>query len=233
MSQQIFLILMVKHKNLHLFFDPLFLGVAADLNFISDLNEGIAPSLLNMTSLPDLPVVEAPEPDLPQIESKEAPPAPPDPAPQTIPPPPPSIPPPPPVDIPPPPPLSVPAPPPVTPSSVPVEASADSARSDLLASIRNAGGIGKVKLKSSKERRMEKKKEAQIPKDTSSSSGGGDLMGDLFAKIAMRRIGISGSKHPAGNPSNEGSALEKISAMIPPPTAPTASVDEEDDDEWD
>ncbi|XP_075850299.1 WASH complex subunit 1-like isoform X1 [Microcebus murinus] len=105
-----------------------------------------------------------------------------------------------------------------------------SARASLLESIRQAGGIGKAKLRSVKERKLEKKLEQeQVPSAAArdeaprgrgalegvsgignqegrvtepltcsfcvavrATSQGGDLMLDLFNKLAMRRKGISG-----------------------------------------
>ena len=67
----------------------------------------------------------------------------------------------------------------------------------------------------------------------STSKGGGDLMSDLFNKLAMRRKGISGSKTSAekSGSASGGSALDKISSMIPPPqNKPAESHD--DDDDW-
>lgn len=221
----------------------------ADLTFSTDINESIAPSAL-MASLPDLPGVgDGPE----SIETNAPPPGPPPPGPPPPPsgPPPPSAPPPPPTappppsapptgaaPPPPPPPPPAPAPPP-PPTAVPNTVSQpDSGRSDLLASIRNAGGVGKVKLKSSKDRKLAKKKEKE-QKAASSVSSGGDMMADLASRLAMRRKGISGAKGANNDrQSNEnnsnltggGSAMDKISAMIPPP-AP-ASTSHDDDEDW-
>ena len=105
-------------------------------------------------------------------------------------------------------------------------------------SIRAAGGAGKVKLKSAKERKLKKKAEkeaAAVP-----SSGGGDLMGDLFSKLQMRRKGISGSKgdsggHSGGDASTGGgSAMDRIANMIPaPPKADHSdSVVSNENDDW-
>ena len=83
-----------------------------------------------------------------------------------------------------------------------------------MAAIRKAGGAGKVKLKSAKERKLERKKE----KESSSGpagGGGGDLMSDLVGKLTMRRKGISGSK--VKNKDSGMSTMDKISAMIPAP----------------
>ena len=84
-------------------------------------------------------------------------------------------------------------------------------RTDLMAAIRNAGGAGKAKLKRSKERKQQKKAAKE------QTSSGGDLMGDLFAKLQMRRKGISGSRgeKSANNETGGGSAMDKISSMIP------------------
>lgn len=105
----------------------------------------------------------------------------------------------------------------------------DPGRAGLMAAIRDAGGAGKAKLKSAKERKQKKRAEKERP-----SSGGGDLMGDLFAKLQMRRKGISGSRgDKSGDDSGGGSAMDKISAMIPPPSNPNASSMVEDSGEWD
>lgn len=72
------------------------------------------------------------------------------------------------------------------------------ARANLMESIRQAGGSGKARLRSAKDRKIEVKKKKQEEKATISSSGG-DLMADLSAKLAMRRKGISGNckfSHP-------------------------------------
>lgn len=54
-------------------------------------------------------------------------------------------------------------------------------------------------------------------------------MADLHAKLAMRRKGISGTKTDAGG--SGGSALDKVSAMIPPP--PSDSSTNTEDEDWD
>lgn len=107
-------------------------------------------------------------------------------------------------------------------------------RASLLESIRNAGGIGKAKLRNIKERKMEKKKQKEQEQVVAAASGG-DFMSDLFNKLAMRRKGISG-KGPGGGDSGEGpagsgSAFARMSDVIPPlpaPHQPTA----EDEDDW-
>ena len=85
-------------------------------------------------------------------------------------------------------------------------------------SIRKAGGKSNAKLRTVKERKLKKKAEKEQP---AVSGGGGDLMSDLFAKLSMRRKGISGSKGESGgssdSPVSAGSAMDRISAMIPAP----------------
>ena len=230
-------------------FLPDLLGVADDLSYTADLGPGIAPSLpADLPSIipevgdipsgpADIGGAGAPPPPSapPPPPSGPPPPAPPPPAPPSGPPPaaPPPPPPPPAGGAPPPPPPPPDVPPPgapaAAPQGVPKEvASGDGGRSDLLAAIRKAGGAGKAKLKSAKERKMAKKKEKQEEKEVGApAASGGDLMSDLAAKLAMRRKGISGPNKPGGaSQSNQndsehstggGSALDKISAMIPPP----------------
>ncbi|XP_012268668.2 WASH complex subunit 1-like [Athalia rosae] len=77
-------------------------------------------------------------------------------------------------------------------------------RSNLMAAIREAGGAGRAKLKSAA------RKEEKADK-WSSASVGGDLMADLHTKLSLRRKGISGTAT---------SALDRMSAMIPPPPKP-------------
>lgn len=56
-------------------------------------------------------------------------------------------------------------------------------------------------------------------------------MADLHAKLSMRRKGISGAKKQ-DNIMDASSALEKISAMIPPPVSKIQDNNTEDED-WD
>ena len=105
----------------------------------------------------------------------------------------------------------------------------DGGRADLMAAIRSAGGAGKAKLKNAKERKQKKRAEKEAP-----SSGGGDLMSDLFAKLSMRRKGISGSRgDKTGDDTGGGSAMDKISSMIPPPSNPNALSLANDSGDWD
>lgn len=102
-------------------------------------------------------------------------------------------------------------------------------------SIRAAGGAEKAKLKSAKDRKLAKK---QKQEKAASPKGGGDLMGDLFSKLAMRRKGISGTKGQGGSVTessnqggeNKGSPMDKLSSIIPT-VAATGHGDDEDD--WD
>ena len=104
------------------------------------------------------------------------------------------------------------------PTDVPAEVASDG-RASLMESIRKAGGKGNAELRNVKERKLKKKAEKE--QSAVSAGGGGDLMGDLFAKLSMRRKGISGSKGDSGGSSEVstggGSAMDKISAMIPAP----------------
>ncbi|EFA12024.2 WAS protein family homolog 1-like Protein [Tribolium castaneum] len=60
---------------------------------------------------------------------------------------------------------------------------------------------------------------------------GGDLMADLHAKLSMRRKGISGTKKQESLDAS--SALEKISAMIPPPIRSESNENNTEDEDWD
>ena len=68
--------------------------------------------------------------------------------------------------------------------------------------IRGAGGLGRAKLKSAKERRASEKmrQKAEDARGSRGSAGGGgsgggsDLMSDLAAKLQLRRKGIMGSQ---------------------------------------
>lgn len=65
-------------------------------------------------------------------------------------------------------------------------------------------------------------------------------MSDLFSKLSMRRKGISGSKgessksssEPKEKPAENLGAMDKISAMIPPPQKPGRG-DSHDGSDWD
>lgn len=104
-------------------------------------------------------------------------------------------------------------------------------RANLLESIRNAGGIGKAKLRNVKERKLEKKKQKEQEQVRAVSSAG-DFMSDLFNKLAMRRKGISG-KGPAGESSDTfpgtATGFASMSDVIPPLPAPQSTTD---DDDW-
>lgn len=121
------------------------------------------------------------------------------------------------------------------PSDVPAAVASDG-RASLMESIRKAGGKGNAKLRNVKERK--RKKKAEKEQSVVSSGGGGDFMGDLFAKLSMRRKGISGSKGDSGGSSEaaagRGSAMDRISAMIPAPPRDdrTSSLHSEASDDW-
>ena len=121
------------------------------------------------------------------------------------------------------------------PSDVPAAVASDG-RASLMESIRKAGGKGNAKLRSVKERKLKKKAEKE--QTAVGGGGGGDLMGDLFAKLSMRRKGISGSKQESGGSSEAsvggGSAMDKISAMIPAPpkTDRSGSIHSAGSDDW-
>lgn len=59
-------------------------------------------------------------------------------------------------------------------------------------------------------------------------------MADLHAKLQMRRKGISGTKSSEQSNFDAGSALQKMSEMIPPPPVheQADSINTEDED-WD
>ncbi|KAL8222159.1 UNVERIFIED_CONTAM: WASH complex subunit 1 [Gekko kuhli] len=110
-----------------------------------------------------------------------------------------------------------------------------SGRATLLESIRQAGGIGKAKLRSVKERKLEKKKQKE-QEQVRATGQGGDLMSDLFNKLVLRRKGISG-KGPGGGGDNNapgapGGAFGRISDTIPPLPPPQQPPSEEDEDDW-
>ncbi|XP_028287265.1 WASH complex subunit 1 isoform X3 [Parambassis ranga] len=196
-------------------------GIADDLSYSADLGPGFAPSGPTH-NIPELPSFSeesnALEPALSPIIPAGAPPPPPPP---------------------PPPPAESPTEASRAPSSGPVSGAPSEVvqpsdgRASLLESIRNAGGIGKAKLRNVKERKMEKKKQKEQEQAVGVASSGGDFMSDLFNKLAMRRKGISG-KGPAGGepgdaPSGTGGAFARISDVIPPMPAPHSTTD---DDDW-
>ncbi|CAI5664320.1 unnamed protein product [Oreochromis niloticus] len=214
-------------------------GIADDLSYSADLGPGFAPSGPTH-NIPELPCFseESSAPGT-QLQRDGPPPPPPPPPPE------PSLPPIAPASAPPPPPP--PPPPPAdssaevsqVPSSGPVSGAPSEVvqpsdgRASLLESIRNAGGIGKAKLRNVKERKLEKKKQKE-QEQVGAAAGGGDFMSDLFNKLAMRRKGISG-KGPAGGesgdaPAGPSGAFARMSDVIPPLPAPHTTTT--DDDDW-
>ncbi|KAG7279218.1 hypothetical protein CRUP_013610 [Coryphaenoides rupestris] len=106
-----------------------------------------------------------------------------------------------------------------------------SGRANLLESIRNAGGIGKAKLRDVKDRKMEKRKQKEQEQAVGAAASGGDFMSDLFNKLSMR---ISG-KGPAGGdsadtPLGTSGAFARMSDVIPPLPAPQPIPG--DDEDW-
>ncbi|XP_039664500.1 WASH complex subunit 1 isoform X2 [Perca fluviatilis] len=215
-------------------------GIADDLSYSADLGPGFAPSGPTH-NIPDLPSFSEESnahgsPLQPNISPPPPPPPPPPPEPALTPTIPAGAPPPPPP--PPPPPVDSPTEVSRLPSSGPVSGTPNKVvepsdgRASLLESIRNAGGIGKAKLRNVKKRKMEKKKQKE-QEQVGAASTGGDFMSDLFNKLAMRRKGISG-KGPAGGesgdpPAGTSGAFARISDVIPPLPVPHATTD---DDDW-
>nr|XP_004656902.1 WASH complex subunit 1 [Jaculus jaculus] len=217
-------------------------GIADDLMYSADLEPGIAPSAPG--AIPELPTfhTEIAEPFQPDVEGGVV----------TAPPPPPP---------PPPPPFptvldSTPPCPVFTQSTLSADQVAreddnsssmptaavvqgapkevvdpSSGRATLLESIRQAGGIGKAKLRSVKERKLEKKKQKE-QEQVRATSQGGDLMSDLFNKLVMRRKGISGKGPGTGSSEGPGGAFTRMSDAIPPLPPPQQPPGEEDDDDW-
>ncbi|XP_028342509.1 WASH complex subunit 1 isoform X1 [Physeter macrocephalus] len=212
-------------------------GVADDLMYSADLGPGIAPSAPG--AIPELPAfhTEVAEPFKPEdgvLAVPPPPPPPPPPAPALL------------VSaLPPPPPAQTVAPlgqpareddsggasPSV--QGAPKEVvDPSSGRATLLESIRQAGGIGKAQLRSVKERRLEKKQQ-KAQEQVRATSRGGDLMSDLFNKLAMRRKGISGKGPAPGASEGPGGAFARMSDSIPPLPPLQPATGEEGEDDWD
>ncbi|XP_073845569.1 WASH complex subunit washout [Musca autumnalis] len=139
-------------------------------------------------------------------------------------------------------------PPPPPPSSGPSQrTTATSTRSELMAAIRNAGGLGKAPLKraaaplTTNNNNNDKNEHQNNPLGNTqdkklTSSVGGDLMADLHNKLMMRRKGISGSKDNTDNPSasqiSGNPVISRLSSLIPPPPVGgrTKNTSEEDED---
>ncbi|XP_066601609.1 WASH complex subunit 1-like [Prorops nasuta] len=107
-----------------------------------------------------------------------------------------------------------------------VHSNVDDSRSSLMAAIRNAGGIGRAKLRNTA---LTDKKRDRF----SSATVGDDLMDDLHAKLAARRRGIAGD-----------STLARMSKLIPPPQTNESALSDRnsatsecdslpDTDDWD
>lgn len=114
---------------------------------------------------------------------------------------------------------------------------ADKGRAALLEDIRNFKG--KFPANNAKQRKIQqkqKKKEEGVVVT-------GDLIGDLKSRLQMRRHGISGNKKiedPVPNaikegfktPSTSNSAMDKVSALIPPPKPAASESERSDDSDW-
>ena len=168
----------------------------------------MAPPAPPASAKPTQPVPPPPPPP-PPANAVPPPPPPPPPASAVPPPPPPpppasAVPPPPP---PPPPASAVPPPPPPPPPADAPAAAPDEAKaqpSDLMAAIRNAGGVGKFKLKSANDRKLGPQKTPPSnakpggKKATGSSSSSnaavqsGDMFAEMFSKVKARRADIAG-----------------------------------------
>ncbi|KAJ3640025.1 hypothetical protein Zmor_003346 [Zophobas morio] len=190
-------------------------NIADDLRYDTELGPGIAPSVTTTPNIPDLPTIEhadsQPRENIPEIE----------------------LPPPPPPPIikeevvenkkvpieetpkPPTPPVED-EPPPTKLSELPQL----DVRASLMEAIRKAGGAKNLKSANTKKNDAVKK-----------PASGGDLMADLHAKLSMRRKGISGTKKQESMDAS--SALEKISAMIPPPVVNEVNENNTEDEDWD
>uniref|UniRef100_T1J4E9 WH2 domain-containing protein n=1 Tax=Strigamia maritima TaxID=126957 RepID=T1J4E9_STRMM len=212
---------------------PYLPGIADDMAYVGDIMPTIAPSgpITNLPSLPDItPELSLPSLDihsqtapLPPPPQASLPPPPPPPAPPSasIPagPAPPPPPPPPPVED-----ISTPAAPPPE-SKTPALPIPVDARSNLLESIRAAGGKAGGKLRSVESRKIEAKKKKQEAQAGVASIGSGDLMSDLFNKLSLRRKGISGIR-------TESVGSDSAPSKIPPLPKP-GSADETSDSDWD
>ncbi|XP_064215622.1 WASH complex subunit 1 [Tribolium castaneum] len=186
-------------------------NIADDLRYDTELGPGIAPSVTTTPNIPDLPTIEPanpqPKEDFPEIEL----PPPPTPAKEIE------------EQVP----EKVETPKPPTPPTEQVEEAPKitelpqlDVRASLMEAIRKAGGAKNLKATS-----------ADREQTTAKPVTGGDLMADLHAKLSMRRKGISGTKKQESLDAS--SALEKISAMIPPPIRSESNENNTEDEDWD
>ena len=98
-------------------------------------------------------------------------------------------------------------------------------------SIRAAAGKPKRSQNTVIERKLRAKR---MQKEDEVVSG--DLMSDLFNKLALRRKGISGANQAANTSDSvvpPSSAMDKISAMIPPPAPSSAPQEDDSNSDWD
>ncbi|CAH0719581.1 unnamed protein product, partial [Brenthis ino] len=205
-------------------------GIAGDVQYSICDDGSIAPSAVTSPVIPinTIPASELPElpdikelPDLkelPEVKVDVVPDIPDAPPAAPVPPPPPVMPSTPPPPPPPPPPMDFGTPKPIKQeerkSEVPAASGSGDAHASLMAAIRQAGGVGRAKLRPAVESTPAK----------GAKQIGGDLMADLHAKLSMRRRGISGAERGGG------SVLHTLANIIPEPgeSSPPRSSSDED-----
>lgn len=102
--------------------------------------------------------------------------------------------------------------------------------------IRGAGGAGKARLKSAKERRlMESKKNKDVGSSDATSSGKtsggpGDLMSDLAAKLQLRRKGLMGAQKDTRDKPKGKDTLNVLMERVP--VIPQKMEVDDDNDDW-
>ena len=100
--------------------------------------------------------------------------------------------------------------------------------------IRGAGGAGKARLRSAKERRlMESKKNKDVGSSDETSSaktlgGPGDLMSDLAAKLQLRRKGLMGAQKDTKDKPKD--TLNVLMERVP--IMPQKMEVNDDNDDW-
>ncbi|CAK1546987.1 unnamed protein product [Leptosia nina] len=204
-------------------------GIAGDIQYSITDDGTIAPSAVTSpvqptVSIPELPDISVlpdvmPDVQLPSVDAggktvpdvPDAPPAPPTMPAPSMPSPPPPPPPPPPMDVTP---IKTRETLPSTPSP------GGDAHASLMAAIRQAGGVGRAKLKTAASPTTDKVSKPAI---------GGDLMADLHAKLSMRRRGISGTERPA---TSGGTVLHTLASIIPEPGDQSSPQQSSSGEDW-
>ncbi|CAG4979561.1 unnamed protein product [Colias eurytheme] len=118
---------------------------------------------------------------------------------------------------PPPPPMDIVTPVKTRDEPVAKSTSGGDAHASLMAAIRQAGGVGRAKLKPAAETALDKDTKPAI---------GGDLMADLHAKLSMRRRGISGAERAGGT------VLHTLASVIPEPGDQSSPQQSSSDEDW-